>query len=154
MKFSGTSGSFWRYPIISCLALSSIRLHTHTHTLFSHHALGSLNWRSQKSRIQGRFNFCSTMQWDTGHGAVSQKNRWPMTGHDNVFNQRDCKVKVLTISQEARGGCECKHSSSSSSSVLGSFPWVWCSFMILMQWWSGTYEGVYVHVTVSVSFLI
>lgn len=54
-----------------------------------------------------------------------------MTGHDNVFHQRDCKVRVLTVSQEARGGCECKHSSSSSSSsssVLGSFPWVWCSF--------------------------
>lgn len=49
-------------PIISCLALSSIRLHREEagrrtlmchllisyqiHTLFSHHALGSLNWRS------------------------------------------------------------------------------------------------------------
>lgn len=86
VKFSGTSGSFWRFGVkvyhhflldftekrlIRCVTGSLVT--KYIHTLFSHHALGSFNWRSQKSRIQGCFNCCSKMQRDIGEGTLPKK---------------------------------------------------------------------------------
>lgn len=48
---------------------------TKIHILFSHHALGSLNWRSRVIRVWDCFYFCSTMQRDIGCGTLSQNKK-------------------------------------------------------------------------------
>lgn len=79
VKFSGTSGSFWRLGVKVSQSFP-IGLHRkeadeivtkYIHTLFSHHALGSFN--ILQSRIQGCFNFCSTMRRDIGRGHSPKK---------------------------------------------------------------------------------